>query len=539
MLTISSQTDLFLHKALLDISHHAVTNSYRLITTNFDNGFELLKNEYNFKSEIAPRLVEPKKGIWRSLVYLHGLCDNDNGLNCGDIVVTSSDFGRAYLTERWASRFVTGLFSRYNVLFIGYSLNDPVLRYIVDAIAADRKSGESIKEIYALADFGTKNGLKENETKVRWESLGITPILFNPRNKFYLFNQTIKEWGSYSKDSFNYSTNNLFRDAKQLKPVKGEFNTERILSFLRNDAKGIYSQMFLKINPMFVKEWLEIMDENEILTETVSYNNQKVNIYLVSKYSNIGLHLPLSEKISKYALYIINNLDNSKTIEWIINKGGVLHNDLKNYIISEFEYSKKEFKQNIKDIWYVLVSLQIPITNNDRSYYNSLLNRLIGNPWTRTKQEFFKKAITPFPNMNKHMIYLKEAESERKDISEFIKIEISLPMSHLSSFIPPLFNDKEHFAKNLSTILLELIQNLKLVTVYFCIFHDWFQLNYTEHLLNSLSKKERNNKDIRSDWTYLVDFIQLAMEYLYENNRELFYHYGYAERKGGQNGSQR
>jgi hypothetical protein len=48
------------------------------------------------------------------------------------------DFGTAYLTERWASRFVAELFNHFTVLFVGYGMNDPVMRYLVDAIGADR-----------------------------------------------------------------------------------------------------------------------------------------------------------------------------------------------------------------------------------------------------------------------------------------------------------------------------------------------------------------------------------------------------------------
>jgi hypothetical protein len=45
-------------------------------------------------------------------------------------VLTDSDFGRAYLTEGWARRFLQQLFAKYTVLFIGYSHNDIVMEYL-------------------------------------------------------------------------------------------------------------------------------------------------------------------------------------------------------------------------------------------------------------------------------------------------------------------------------------------------------------------------------------------------------------------------
>lgn len=66
------------------------------------------------------------------------------------LVVTSGDFGLAYLVERWASRFVSELFRKLYSVFVGYSLNDPVMKYMMDAIAADRMLGENTPEAWLL-----------------------------------------------------------------------------------------------------------------------------------------------------------------------------------------------------------------------------------------------------------------------------------------------------------------------------------------------------------------------------------------------------
>src|SRR5690554_7670999 len=40
------------------------------------------------------------------------------------LVITDREFGRAYLTEGWARRFLVALFRKYVVLFVGYSHDD-------------------------------------------------------------------------------------------------------------------------------------------------------------------------------------------------------------------------------------------------------------------------------------------------------------------------------------------------------------------------------------------------------------------------------
>ena len=67
---------------------------------------------------------------------------------------SNGDFGLAYLTERWASRFVGELFRDYVVCFVGYSVEDPVMRYMVDALSADRLWGEVRHKVYAFAPHG-------------------------------------------------------------------------------------------------------------------------------------------------------------------------------------------------------------------------------------------------------------------------------------------------------------------------------------------------------------------------------------------------
>lgn len=127
----------------------------KLVTTNFDRVFHAAakRTDQPFQSYAAPMLPVPKNSRWNGLVYLHGLLTekaDETALN--RLVITSGDFGLAYLTERWAARFVSELFRNYVVCFVGYSINDPVLRYMMDALAADRMLGEVTPQAWALGD---------------------------------------------------------------------------------------------------------------------------------------------------------------------------------------------------------------------------------------------------------------------------------------------------------------------------------------------------------------------------------------------------
>jgi hypothetical protein len=140
----------------------------RLITTNFDLLFEEaykeLKNDDSFSGEPniyrAPAL--PQGYDFNGIVYVHGALPQLSSHRTKDMVLTDADFGRAYLTEGWARRFLVDVFREFTVLFIGYSHNDAIMNYLARALPADRLSGR-----FALTD-----------DQGNWKLLGIEPIIF-------------------------------------------------------------------------------------------------------------------------------------------------------------------------------------------------------------------------------------------------------------------------------------------------------------------------------------------------------------------------
>lgn len=140
-----------LHRAIVDLA--GTSSALRIVTTNFDrhmSGF-LPTGVDEFE---APAL--PPGNDFRGLVHLHGSVRRDPSR----LVVTAADFGRAYLKERWAARFVEKLLEDLAVVFIGYGLNDTLMQYLAKALSVDA-------ELYALTD--------EPEDP-HWSQHGILPV---------------------------------------------------------------------------------------------------------------------------------------------------------------------------------------------------------------------------------------------------------------------------------------------------------------------------------------------------------------------------
>lgn len=246
-LTLQANANLDTHKAILQLAK-TKQQKYRLVTTNVDRGFILADPASLAVTDVAPKLPVPKPHKWQSIVYLHGLIDEALDPNSEHLIFTSGDFGTAYLTERWASRFVSELFRHFTVLFVGYSIDDPVMRYMTDAIAADKRRGYThSKQPYVLA--GAKNGEFEN-AQLDWEAKGVIPLLYDDENKHLYLHNTLKEWAAYCRDGLDSIARIIKTHASKppLPPYEHNDSVQMVIESLKKDDKENYAAtIFLKV----------------------------------------------------------------------------------------------------------------------------------------------------------------------------------------------------------------------------------------------------------------------------------------------------
>ncbi len=166
--------------------HEAIVNLFcdydhiKIVTTNYDKMFEqvLEKKEHKIQVYDAPAL--PLGDDISGIVHIHGSIDNSKYM-----VVTDEDFGKAYLTEGYASRFLKQLFESYTVLFVGYSYNDTIVNYLTRAM-----SREQAQHRYILT----------YEKNAKWNNLSIEPILYR-KGSFVKMTNSIKKLGDRARRS--------------------------------------------------------------------------------------------------------------------------------------------------------------------------------------------------------------------------------------------------------------------------------------------------------------------------------------------------
>jgi len=184
------------HLALLRLSRNAEGQS-RILTTNFDTLFERAAQSAGLMvpSYAAKSIPKPGGARDQGILHLHGrLADSVLALEETDLVLTSADFGDAYLRDGWASQYVEDRM-RLNVLvLIGYSAEDAALRLLLETLDADRDRFRDLKDIYAIdqASDGSAS---------MWKSKGIKPVEFLGYPDLYA---SLAEWARYAMKPAEY-----------------------------------------------------------------------------------------------------------------------------------------------------------------------------------------------------------------------------------------------------------------------------------------------------------------------------------------------
>lgn len=152
----------------------------RVVTTNYDEHLGTAFTELGgpkLQKYVAPALPLGRK--FEGLVHLHGSIERPPE----ELVMTDVDFGQAYLTDVWASRFLEPMFAAFSVLFVGYSHDDTVMKYLAKGLTRSRQR-------YALT-------CEEGDEK--WRPLSIVPIHYPVRDDSHsALPEALDEWASRS-----------------------------------------------------------------------------------------------------------------------------------------------------------------------------------------------------------------------------------------------------------------------------------------------------------------------------------------------------
>ncbi len=469
------------HDALLTLSRNR-DGQTRLITTNFDRIFEKVITDKNLpvKQFQAPLLPIPKKR-WDGLVYLHGLLtEKPTPSELDLLVVSSGDFGLAYLTERWASRFVSELFRNCTVCFVGYSINDPVLRYMMDALAADRQLGENPPEMYAFGSYS--KGSEDKRTK-EWQAKNVTAILYKEHRHHFYLHKTLRAWAEVYRDGIRGKERIVVESAisRPLAGTKQDGFVGRLLWAL-SDQRGLPAKRFAEQNPVPSLDWLGPLSEpnygytdlNRFGVTPNSIQDNELSFSLARRPSPYGLASQMAlvgsdvgtrwdEVMRQLARWLVRHLNDPNLLLWLVKRGGQLHEDLARMIeyrldeltdlkrngnTTELEHISTNApnaipSQKMQTLWRLILSGRVNSRAPSFSIYR-WCERFKRDGLTATLRLELRKLLDP-------RVYLREpfrwpeghnGNSDYQQMKDLVEWEVVLSTDHVHSSLSALKGDQ-------------------------------------------------------------------------------------------------
>ena len=183
------EVDLSAHQILLDLAT-TPEGKVQLVTTNFDRLFKDCSDTLEIWK--PPRLPDPSRHVeMDGIIHLHGYATKDyTGAEGDGFILSSSEFGRAYLSDGWATQFFREILDRYVVAFVGYTADDPPVHYLLEAL--NKKAGR-LDGVYAF-----QSGLT-NEAAAKWLHKGIEAIPYVANDGHRMLWETLSAWAERAK----------------------------------------------------------------------------------------------------------------------------------------------------------------------------------------------------------------------------------------------------------------------------------------------------------------------------------------------------
>lgn len=449
------------HNNLLNLFEN---NEIKIVTTNFDEHFKTAAHEQGLDIQFYSAPAIPLGRDFSGVIHLHGSISN----RATDLVLTDSDFGRAYFTDGWATNFLRGLFANYVVLFIGFSANDPVIRYMA------RGLGSNNRNRYAFTEEGKQD---------HWNHLQIESIEY-PLGRHDLLEDAIESWVS-SLQMGAFERRNFIRDIVSSPPENNVIEE----SYLKDQLK---SNLGIRHFADFAKDfkWIDWMNENKML-DRLFLNDTK----LIQSDRVIG---------EWFASFI---KDDSEKMMNLIMKKGTLNEQTKFHLVRELNHHKGNISPKTLGKW-----LSIYLDHSSYRKNNYLLDNLLkglNHPENKELIILLFEYLTRPYTVHKNKFSLNENEKELIDIEINIQGNDRLLKKIWEESI---FPNIEYYATPLMNIV---IGHLQMVTYYFQAagYDGWDPISYSRSAIEP-HEENRFPKDI----DFIIDTARDLLEYLVSHN---------------------
>lgn len=159
-----------------------------LATTNFDRLHEKAAGDPAPPSYGLEGLPRPSRAPgFHGVFHIHGVLDPERPRQ---LVLTDQDFGDLYLRRRLTADFIYDAARIFNIVIVGYSVNDPPFRYLMNAVAGDSQHFPDLRDRFVFAPTAPGD-LTVGED---WAARSIKPICYDQSDHHVQLARLLKAW---------------------------------------------------------------------------------------------------------------------------------------------------------------------------------------------------------------------------------------------------------------------------------------------------------------------------------------------------------
>ena len=408
------------HKIIARISsnHEGIP---QIVTTNFDHFFEYTFDGDQIGYYEPPSFPDLRHGVpLTGITYLHGRLAGKGAVS-HDYVLSSSDFGRAYLAEGWATSFIRSLLEKYTVVLLGYQAEDPPVKYLLQGLSSVRSRDQH--PLYAF-DRG-----QADEVEAKWQDRGVVPIAYGEDHE--LLWDTLEAWAGRSDDPRRWTSSIL--SMAQRGPEALEAHERGMVCHVIQTSSG--AKLFADVEPIHPAEWLCVFDKNcrsvkkisshvpgegefdaseafglddephweeerarqqeSVREDLISWRRGDDSSAAIHRLSGTFLqgHEPMPARLFHLARWMAKGADQPTLAWWVARQPG-LHPRLLALLTSRIE-DAEGLPETARILWHIILdSVAIPYDVHNQSWFH-LRRRIKRSGWTSSVLRAFQKASEP------------------------------------------------------------------------------------------------------------------------------------------------
>ncbi len=184
-----------IHRALMRLADRGGASA--IVTTNFDVLLQQAapRTSRSFLTTYAMGAIPrpSRRPDFSGVMHIHGVLDA-NPKKFSDMIVTDQDFGEFYLHRRSIPDLIYDAARLYHLVLVGYSADDPPMRYLLHAIAADGSRFDDLKERFTFVGVKTADPIAVED----WNGRGITPVPYDSKDGHIALLKLLNRWSALS-----------------------------------------------------------------------------------------------------------------------------------------------------------------------------------------------------------------------------------------------------------------------------------------------------------------------------------------------------